>query len=99
MGVKAMNTTEKTGSLVALDSVSDEDDLLVTTRQGVVIRTHVDGISKTSRATQGVKIITLKDKAQIASISVVEKDDEEKEELENTEENNTVESTEKEALE
>ena len=99
MGVKAMNTTEKTGSLVALDSVSDEDDLLVTTRQGVVIRTHVDGISKTSRATQGVKIITLKDKAQIASISVVEKDEEEKEELENTEENNTVESTEKEALE
>ena len=99
MGVKAMNTTEKTGSLVALDSVSDEDDLLVTTRQGVVIRTHVDGISKTSRATQGVKIITLKDKAQIASISVVEKDDEEKEELENTIENNTVESTEKEALE
>ena len=99
MGVKAMNTTEKTGSLVALDSVSDEDDLLVTTRQGVVIRTHVDGISKTSRATQGVKIITLKDKAQIASISVVEKDDEEKEEHENTEENNTVESTEKETLE
>ena len=94
MGVKAMNTTEKTGKLVALDSVSDNDDLLVTTKQGVVIRCHVDSISRTSRATQGVKIITLKDNHQIASVAVFDKEDEEEaidaqttEVVENTTEN------------
>ena len=80
MGVKAMNTTDKTGKLVALDSVSDNDDLLVTTKQGVVIRCHVDSISRTSRATQGVKIITLKDNHQIASVAVFDKEDESEEE-------------------
>ncbi len=79
MGVKAMNTTDKTGRLVALDSVSDNDDLLVTTKQGVVIRCHVDSISRTSRATQGVKIITLKDNHQIASVAVFDKEDESEE--------------------
>ena len=79
-GVKAMNTTAKTGDLVALDAVSDNDDILITTRQGIVIRTHVDGISQTSRATQGVKIITLKDNTEIASIAVVDKEDDEEDE-------------------
>ena len=79
MGVKAMNTTDKTGALVALDSVSDNDDLLITTKQGVVIRCHVEDISRTSRATQGVKIITLKDNHQIASVAVFDKEDEEDE--------------------
>ena len=83
MGVKAMNTTDKTGKLVALDSVSDNDDLLVTTKQGVVIRCHVEDISRTSRATQGVKIITLKDNHQIASVAVFDREDDE-EEVENT---------------
>ena len=78
-GVKAMNTTQKTGDLVALDAVSDNDDILITTRQGIVVRTHVDGISQTSRATQGVKIITLKDNTEIASIAVVDKEDDEEE--------------------
>ncbi len=85
-GVKAMNTTQKTGDLVALDAVSDNDDILITTRQGIVVRTHVDGISQTSRATQGVKIITLKDNTEIASIAVVDKEDDEEEIVaENTE--------------
>ena len=91
MGVKAMNTTDKTGKLVALDSVSDNDDLLVTTKQGVVIRCHVEDISRTSRATQGVKIITLKDNHQIASVAVFDKeDDEEEAENTNTQEVNDV---------
>jgi DNA gyrase subunit A len=81
-----MNTTQKTGDLVALDAVSDNDDILITTRQGIVVRTHVDGISQTSRATQGVKIITLKDNTEIASIAVVDKEDDEEEIVaENTE--------------
>ncbi len=88
MGVKAMNTTDKTGSLVALDSVSDNDDLLVTTKQGMVIRCHVEDISRTSRATQGVKIITLKDNHQIAAVAVFDKEDEEEVDVvENTQEN------------
>ncbi|MCR5112822.1 MAG: DNA gyrase subunit A [Acholeplasmatales bacterium] len=78
-GVKAMNTTDKTGQLVALDAVSDDNDVLVTTRSGIVIRTHVAGISKTSRATQGVKIITLKDKTEIASIAIVDQESDEPE--------------------
>ena len=96
MGVKAMNTTEKTGMLVALDSVSDNDDLLITTKQGMVIRCHVEDISRTSRATQGVKIITLKDNHQIASVAVFDKEEEEENTLnpENTEATNDVETKE-----
>ena len=60
-----------------MKSVSDNDDLLVTTKQGLVIRCHVEDISRTSRATQGVKIITLKDNHQIASVAVFDKEDEE----------------------
>ena len=94
-GVKAMNTTEKTGSLVALDAVSDNDDILVTTKQGIIIRTHVDGISKTSRATQGVKIITLKDNTRIASIAVFDKEEDEIEENQQVENQALAETEEK----
>ena len=80
-GVKAMNTTDKTGDLVALDAVSDDNDILVTTKQGIVIRCHVDSISKTSRATQGVKIITLKNNTEIASIAVFDKAEDEEENI------------------
>ena len=99
-GVKAMNTTAKTGDLVALDAVSDNDDILITTRQGIVVRTHVDGISQTSRATQGVKIITLKDNTEIASIAVVDKEEDEEEvKVEGVETENTEATTEAPAAE
>ncbi len=94
MGVKAMNTTDKTGALVALDSVCDNDDLLITTKQGVVIRCHVEDISRTSRATQGVKIITLKDNHQIASVAVFDKEDDDEENTVEIVENNNQEVTE-----
>ena len=64
-------------NVVALDAVSDDNDILVTTKQGIVIRCHVDSISKTSRATQGVKIITLKNNTEIASIAVFDKAEDE----------------------
>ena len=90
-GVKAMNTTDKTGDLVALDAVSDDNDILVTTKQGIVIRCHVDSISKTSRATQGVKIITIKNNTEIASIAVFDKaEDDDSEALAPKEENPEV---------
>jgi len=95
-----MNTTAKTGDLVALDAVSDNDDILITTRQGIVVRTHVDGISQTSRATQGVKIITLKDNTEIASIAVVDKEEDEEEvKVEGVETENTEATTEAPAAE
>ena len=86
-GVKTMNVTEKNGNLVCLAGVTEDDDLIITTDRGVVIRMHCDTISQTKRATQGVKLISIRDNQAISTIAVVEKEDEElEEEIENTEE-------------
>jgi DNA gyrase subunit A len=85
-GVKTMNVTEKNGNLVCLAGVTEDDDLIITTDRGVVIRMHCDTISQTKRATQGVKLISIRDNQAISTIAVVEKEDEELEEIENTEE-------------
>jgi DNA gyrase subunit A len=82
-----MNVTEKNGNLVCLAGVTEDDDLIITTDRGVVIRMHCDTISQTKRATQGVKLISIRDNQAISTIAVVEKEDEElEEEIENTEE-------------
>ncbi len=70
-GVKTMQVTEKTGKLVAIKSVTDADDLMITTESGVVIRTAADELRVMGRATQGVKIIRLDDKDAIADVTVV----------------------------
>ena len=87
-GVKTMNVTEKNGNLVCLAGVTEDDDLIITTDRGVVIRMHCDTISQTKRATQGVKLISIRDNQAISTIAVVEKEDEELEE-ENTLEDET----------
>ena len=74
-GVKALNITEKNGSLVALKSVSANNDLLITTDRGVVIRMHVSDISQTGRATQGVILFKVKENQNIATVAVVDKED------------------------
>ncbi len=74
-GVKALNITEKNGSLVALKSVSVNNDLLITTDRGVVIRMHVADISQTGRATQGVILFKIKENQNIATVAVVDKED------------------------
>ena len=72
-GVKTINITEKTGSLIALKNVSDEDDLMVINKSGITIRIGVDTLREMGRATQGVKIIKLKDEDSIASVAKVSK--------------------------
>ncbi len=71
-GVKTIQVTEKTGNLIAVKAVSDEDDLIITTRKGIVIRTAVAAIRVMGRATQGVKIIKLKNDDAIADVAVIQ---------------------------
>ena len=71
-GVKTMNVTEKTGSLIAIKSVVDENDLMIINKSGIAIRMDVASIRVMGRATQGVKLINLKGKDTIAAIAKVE---------------------------
>ena len=75
-GVKTLNITEKTGSLVAIKNVTDENDLMIINRSGLTIRMAVSGIKVAGRATQGVKLINIKDGDSIAAVSAVNKSDE-----------------------
>ena len=76
-GVKTINITEKTGGLIALKNVTDADDLMVINKSGITIRIGVDTLRVMGRATQGVKIIRLKDEDSIASVAKVSKFEEE----------------------
>ncbi len=76
-GVKTLNITEKTGDLVAIKNVTDEDDLMIINRSGLTIRMAVADIRVAGRATQGVKLINIKEGDSIAAVSVVKKQDEE----------------------
>ena len=76
-GVKTINITEKTGDLIAIQAVTDENDLMIINRSGVTIRTKVEQIRVAGRATQGVKIINLREGDVIASVMAVPVSDEE----------------------
>ena len=76
-GVKTLNITEKTGALVAIKNVTDENDLMIINRSGLTIRMAVSGIKVAGRATQGVKLINIKDGDSIAAVSAVNKTEEE----------------------
>ncbi len=86
-GVKTINITEKTGKLIAIKNVTQKDDLMIIEKSGLTIRMAVSGIKVAGRATQGVKLINIKEGDSIASLSTVEKSDEtlENENVENTE--------------
>ena len=75
-GVKTLNITEKTGKLVAIKNVTDEDDLMIINKSGLTIRMAVSDIRVAGRATQGVKLINIKDGDAIAAVSAVSKSDE-----------------------
>ena len=75
-GVRTINITEKTGKLLSIQNVVDEDDLMIITKQGVIIRMHVDTIRTMGRAAQGVKLINLKNNSEIAAIARVPKSEE-----------------------
>jgi DNA gyrase subunit A len=76
-GVKTLNITEKTGALVALKNVTDENDLMIINRSGLTIRMAVSDIRVAGRATQGVRLINIKEGDSIAAISAVNKGEDE----------------------
>ncbi len=79
-GVKTINITDKTGGLVALKKVTDEDDLMIINRSGLAIRLHVNQLRILGRATQGVKLININEKDQIAAVARVPYQEDEPEE-------------------
>src|SRR5574344_1271570 len=90
-GVKTLNITEKTGKLVAIKNVTDENDLMIINRSGLTIRMSVSDIRVAGRATQGVRLINIKDGDAIAAVSVVDnekEDDTQAEEAVNNETDN-----------
>ena len=72
-GVKTINITEKTGELISIQAVTDENDLMIINRSGLTIRTSADQIRVAGRATQGVKVIDLREGDAIASVTAVPK--------------------------
>ena len=84
-GVKTISITEKTGSLVSIKNVSDSDDLMIINRSGIAIRMEVESLRVMGRATQGVRLINLRDDDTIAAVAKVLKDDEDIEDVEDIE--------------
>lgn len=84
-GVKTISITEKTGSLVSIKNVSDGDDLMIINKSGIAIRMEVNDLRVMGRATQGVKLINIKENDSIAAVAKVVLDDEDVQDLENIE--------------
>ncbi len=97
-GVKTLNITDKNGTIVAFKTVTDDKDLMIITDQGIVIRISADKVSRMSRVTQGVRLMNLREGQKVATVSVVEKDEENTNENETTS-NDTAEKETKEASE
>ncbi|WPV01879.1 DNA gyrase subunit A [Mucilaginibacter sp. cycad4] len=90
-GVKTLNITEKTGNLVAIKGVTDKEDLMIINKSGIIIRIAVSELRVMGRATQGVRLITLKNNDEIASVAKIEHDEDEvKEGDENAEGSDTA---------
>ena len=86
-GVKTISVTEKTGKLVAIKNVNDQDDLMIINKSGIAIRMEVSGLRVMGRATQGVKLINLKADDRIAAVAKVMKDDDKIEDINDLEVN------------
>ena len=76
-GVKGLNVTEKNGTIVEFKLVTGEEDLMIMTDSGIIIRLSLDQVSKTGRVAQGVKLINLKDNQKVSTIAILEKVEEE----------------------
>ena len=92
-GVKTISITEKTGSLVSIKNVTDEDDLMIINKSGIAIRMAVEDLRVMGRATQGVKLINLKGSDSIAAVAKVMKEDEVEESQDDTTKESTSEET------
>ena len=86
-GVKTISVTEKTGVLVAIKNVNDQDDLMIINKSGIAIRMEISGLRVMGRATQGVKLINLKSEDTIAAVAKVMKDEDEIEDINDLEVN------------
>ena len=84
-GVKTISITDKTGNLVSIKNVADGDDLMIINKSGIAIRMEVNSLRVMGRATQGVKLINLKDGDSIAAVSKVLLDDEEVQDIDDIE--------------
>lgn len=96
-GVRTMNITDKTGGLIAIKKVDESRDIMIITKNGITIRMKSSQISETGRATQGVRLIRLREGDEIAAVTSVAKEEEEEEVVMNetaSDTNDTVESTE-----
>lgn len=93
-GVKALNVTEKNGAMIALKTVSGDEDLIIITDSGVLMRMSLEQVSTLKRATQGVRLINLKDNQKVATVALVEKAEETTEEEQNGSEDKPVEEVE-----
>jgi len=91
-GVKTLNITEKTGNLIAILNVEDENDLMIINKSGIAIRLRIDELRVMGRATQGVRLINLKGKDQIAAVCKVIREEDEEEEVMYDEEGNMIET-------
>lgn len=76
-GIKTLNITAKNGNIVSLKIVNDEEDLMIITAMGTLIRTSIAGISRMGRNTQGVRLIHIRDDDEVATVTKVEKSEEE----------------------
>ena len=83
-GVKTLNITEKNGDIIGFKSTDNDKDLMIISDNGIIIRMDVNSISEMGRVTKGVKLINLKDESKVASISIVDKEESEDEEVEQT---------------
>jgi DNA gyrase subunit A len=86
-GVKTISVTEKTGNLVSIKNVSDTDDLMIINRSGIAIRLEVESLRVMGRATQGVRLINLREGDTIAAVAKVMHEDDELEDIDEIEVN------------
>ncbi len=80
-GVKALNITEKNGNIASIKKVTDDSDIMIITNQGIIIRLPLEQVSQLGRVTQGTRLINLKSGQKVSSVSLVQKEKEQEEEI------------------
>ena len=75
-GVKGLNITEKNGNIVSFKTVHDNEDLMIITNSGTIIRLPIEQVSSTGRVAQGVRLINLKDDQKVSTVAMIEKEKE-----------------------
>ncbi|EIT86134.1 DNA gyrase subunit A [Fictibacillus macauensis ZFHKF-1] len=98
-GIKTCNITDRNGQIIALKTVTAEEDLMIITADGILIRMNIDGISSMGRNTQGVKLISMNEGNHVATVAVVEKEDETDEDFDSIDESEETEETKEETTE